>query len=431
MNDSLGTRKALTARERYGILAATAGAALESFDLSIYALLAVTLSTQFFPTGNPALSLVLAFASYGISFVVRPLGAAFLGSYADRRGRRAALSLALKLMGGASLVIALMPDFRAIGVAAPLGLVAARLIQGFSAGGENSTAVTFLAEHHPERRGEILSWIYAAAGLASLAAAGIVAGVYALFDTEQMRSWGWRVPFVIGTLIYPIAIYIRSKTEETPAFNRAEVLKSPLRAAIVQDFRHIVRAVLIVATGPVAFYMILFLPSYASTQLGLPNYAGLVGGVAGGLGMFLGAPFAGRACDRVGFFPLMTGAALSLAVLAWPAFSLLIAAPQIATLVVVDLLLGMISAAYFVPSYVFATGAFPASTRTTSVSLTFAVAQTAFGGFTPAIASALLAVSSSKTAPSLYMIGIAVMSLAALAALRAGLSKPVDSKVAA
>ena len=144
MSKSSIDRQPLTARERHGILAATAGAALESFDLSIYALLAVTLSTQFFPTGNPALSLVLAFGSYGVSFVVRPLGAAFLGSYADRHGRRAALALALKLMGGASLVIAAIPDFGTIGVLAPLGLLAARLVQGFSAGGENTTAVTFL-----------------------------------------------------------------------------------------------------------------------------------------------------------------------------------------------------------------------------------------------------------------------------------------------
>ena len=410
-------RQPLTSRERHGILAATAGAALESFDLSIYALLAVTLSTQFFPTGNPALSLVLAFGSYGVSFVVRPLGAAFLGSYADRHGRRAALALALKLMGGASLVIAAIPDFGTIGVLAPLGLLAARLVQGFSAGGENTTAVTFLAEHHPTRRGEILSWIYAAAGVASLTAAAVVATVYAVFDADQMRAWGWRVPFLMGTLIYPIAIYIRSKTEETPEFKTAEVLKSPLRTAISQDYGGILRAVFIVATGPVAFYMILFLPTYSTTELGLPNYAGLVGGVAGGLGMFIGAPIAGRACDRLGFFPLMTAAALLLAALAWPAFNLLIAVPHIATLIFVDFLLGMISAAYFVPSYVFGTGAFPASTRTTSVSLTYAISQTLFGGFTPAIASALLALLNFKTAPSLYVIGISLMSLAALATL--------------
>jgi len=414
LNTATATRKPLSARERHGVIAGAAGAALESFDLSIYALLALTLSTRFFPTNDPALSLVLTFGSYGVSFVVRPLGAAFLGSYADRHGRRAALALALKLMGGASLVIALIPDFATIGVFAPLGILAARLVQGFSAGGENSTAITFLAEHHPNRRGEILSWVYAAAGIASLCAAGVVGIVYAIFDTQQMQAWGWRIPFLVGTLIYPVAIFIRSKTDETPDFKKVAVLKSPLKVALKQDYGRIIRAVFIVATGPVAFYLILFLPTFSTTQLGLPPSAGLAGGVAGGLGMFVSAPYVGRVCDRLGFLPLMVSSALLLAVFAWPTFNLLIAAPHISTLLIVNFLLGVLSATYFVPSYVFGTGAFPAPTRTTSVALTYAVSQTAFGGFTPAIASTLLAVLHFKAAPSLYLIAVSLVSLAAL-----------------
>jgi MHS family proline/betaine transporter-like MFS transporter len=418
-------RVPLTSRERHGILAAVAGHSLESFDLSIYALLAVTLSTQFFPTGNPALSLVLAFGSYGVSFVVRPLGAAFLGSYADRHGRRAALSLALKLMGGASLAMAAMPDFAMIGVAAPLGLLAARLVQGFSAGGENSTAITFLAEHHPDRRGEILSWVYVAGGIATMSAAAVVAADYAIFDAEQMRAWGWRVPFILGTLIYPIAVYVRSKTEETPEFKKSEALKSPLRAALRQDYVSIVRSVFIMATGPVAFYMILFLPTFASTELGLPQYAGLVGSIAGGAGMFAGAPFAGRACDKLGFQPIMIGAALMLGALAWPAFNLLISAPSVATLILIDFSLGVISAAYFVPTYVYGTGAFPAATRTTSVALTYAISQTIFGGFTPAIASTLVAAFQVKAAPSIYLAAVTMISVLALVSLPRKLGEPV------
>ena len=211
------------------VVAASIGNALEWFDLVVYGFFAVVISKLFFPAGNETVSLLLTLGTFGVSFFMRPLGAIVLGAYADRAGRKAALTLSILLMMMGTLIIAVLPTYQSIGLAAPLILVVARLMQGFSAGGEFGSATAFLAEHVPGRRGYFASWQIASQGLTTLLAALFGAVLTSLLSPEQLNEWGWRMPFFFVLLIGPVAWYIRTKLDETPEFLAAEITQTPLR----------------------------------------------------------------------------------------------------------------------------------------------------------------------------------------------------------
>src|SRR3569833_1774608 len=186
------------------VIAASIGNALEWFDLVVYGFFAVVIAKLFFPAGNDTVSLLLTLGTFGVSCFMRPLGAIVIGAYADRAGRMAVFSLSILLMMGGTLIIAILPTYRSIGIAAPVILVIARLMQGFSAGGEFGSATAFLAEHVPGRRGFFASWQVASQGLTTLLAAGFGVALTGNLTPDQMASWGWRVPFFFGLLIGPV-----------------------------------------------------------------------------------------------------------------------------------------------------------------------------------------------------------------------------------
>src|SRR5215475_12014058 len=191
------------------VIAASIGNALEWFDFVVYGFFALTISKLFFPAGDQTLSLLLTFGTFGVTFFMRPLGAIVLGSYADRHGRKATLVLTIGLMMLGTAVIAVMPTYQTIGVLAPLLIVIARMIQGFSAGGEFGSATAFLAEQDPKRRGFFASWQLASQGLTTVLATGFGVVLSGLLAPPQLESWGWRTPFIFGLLIGPVAYYIR------------------------------------------------------------------------------------------------------------------------------------------------------------------------------------------------------------------------------
>ncbi|HAR14176.1 MAG TPA: MFS transporter, partial [Bradyrhizobium sp.] len=175
--------------------------ALEWYDIAVYAYFAVYLSKAFFPANDPTTSLLLTFGSFGLSFLIRPIGGVVLGAYADRHGRKASLMLSIVLMTFGTLVLALMPTFETIGILAPIAVMLARLVQGFSAGGEFGSSTALLVEHMPERRGFVASWQFASQGVSGLLGAGFGALLTSLMSPEDLQSWGWRLPFLFGVLI--------------------------------------------------------------------------------------------------------------------------------------------------------------------------------------------------------------------------------------
>src|SRR5581483_6764544 len=185
------------------VLATSIGNALEWFDLVVYGFFAVVIAKLFFPAGNETVSLLLSLGTFGVSFFMRPLGAIVIGAYADRAGRKAALTLSILLMMIGTAIIVVLPTYETIGIAAPLVLVLARLMQGFSAGGEFGSATAFLAEHVPNRRGFFASWQVASQGLTTVLAAVFGTVLTGALTHEQMLAWGWRVPFAFGLLLGP------------------------------------------------------------------------------------------------------------------------------------------------------------------------------------------------------------------------------------
>src|ERR1700675_4515673 len=185
------------------IVATSIGNALEWYDITIYGYFAVYVSKAFFPNSDPAISLLLTFGTFGLAFLIRPIGGVVLGSYADRYGRKASLMVSIVMMTIGTLAIAIMPTYETLGILAPIAVLTARLVQGFSAGGEFGSSTAFLVEHAPDRRGFIASWQFASQGLATLIASVFGVGLTSWMATAEMQSWGWRIPFLFGILIGP------------------------------------------------------------------------------------------------------------------------------------------------------------------------------------------------------------------------------------
>jgi MHS family proline/betaine transporter-like MFS transporter len=400
------------------VVAASIGNALEWFDLVVYGFFAVVIARLFFPTGNDTVSLLLTLGTFGVSFFMRPLGAIVIGAYADRAGRKAALTLSILLMMSGTLIIAILPTYQTIGLAAPLILVAARLMQGFSAGGEFGSATAFLAEHEPGRRGFFASWQVASQGLTTLLAAGFGVVLTGKLSAGQMAAWGWRVPFFFGLLIGPVAWYIRTRLDETPEFLAAETTTTPLRDTLASQKLRLLIAMGVVVLGTVSTYLVLFMPTYGIKQLGLAPSVAFAAIALTGLIQMVFAPLVGHLSDRHGRTRIMLTSAVLLFVLIYPAFVYLVAHPSFGTLIVVQIVLGFLMTGYFGALPGLLSEIFPVQTRTTGMSLSYNIAVTIFGGFGPFIITWLIGATGSKVAPSFYMMFAAVLSLIALIAAR-------------
>jgi len=282
------------------VISSSIGNALEWFDILIYGAFAVVIAKLFFPTDNETVSLLVTFATFGVSFFMRPLGAVILGAYSDRVGRKAALSLSILLMTIGTALIAFMPTYASIGLWAPAGIVLARLIQGFSAGGEFGSSTAFLVEHAPHRRGFFSSWQVASQGLSLLLAAAFGAGLNGWLTVEQLYDWGWRIPFLFGLLIGPAGFYIRRHLEESPEFAAAERTETPLRDMFTQQKERLLIGTGCVIMATVSVYLALYMPTYAIKQLGMPAWSSYAATLSSGLIMMLASPLVGKLSDQYG-----------------------------------------------------------------------------------------------------------------------------------
>ncbi|MPW15841.1 MFS transporter [Paraburkholderia sp. CNPSo 3157] len=400
------------------VIAASIGNALEWFDLVVYGFFAVVISKLFFPAGNDTVSLLLTLGTFGVSFFMRPLGAIVLGAYADKAGRKAALTLSIVLMMMGTLIIAVLPTWQSIGIAAPLILVVARLMQGFSAGGEFGSATAFLAEHVPGRRGYFASWQIASQGLTTLLAALFGVVLTGELSPEQLSAWGWRVPFFFGLLIGPVAWYIRTKLDETPEFLAAETTQTPIRDTFASQKARLFIGVGIVVLGTVSTYLVLFMPTYAIKQLGLAPSVAFAAISLVGVIQLVFSPIVGHLSDRYGRVRIMLVPAVLLFLLILPAFTYLVAHPTFGTLMLMQIVFGFLMTGYFGSLPGLLSEIFPVQTRTTGMSLAYNIAVTIFGGFGPFIIAWLIRATDSKVAPSFYLMFAAVVSVIALVAAR-------------
>ncbi|MFM0735771.1 MFS transporter [Paraburkholderia xenovorans] len=405
------------------VFSSSVGNALEWFDFLVYGYFATIIAKQFFPMQDEWLSTLLAIATFGISFLMRPLGAIVLGIYGDRKGRKAALTLAIALMMVGTFTMAVMPPYASIGIAAPVLILLARLVQGFAVGGEFGSATAFMVEHSASRRGYYASWQFASQGLAAITAAAFGSLLTAWMPPAELNSWGWRIPFVFGLLVGPIGYYIRSHLDETPEFlAMREEREAAAKLAGTRDVKepgasfsnqwvNLLLAVGIVAQSTVGVYVLqLYMPLYAVKQLHMAAAASFGVVVLNGGLQFLLSPVMGALSDRIGRIRIMLTTSILMGALIYPMFAWLQSHPTIGWLLLLQAVAGIFKAAYSGPMPALMSEIFPAQVRSTGLSIGYSIGVTIFGGFAPTIVETFIHLTGDKLAPSYYVLIAAVLS---------------------
>lgn len=399
------------------VIASSIGNALEWFDLIVYGFFAMTISKLFFPTADETVSLLLALGTFAVSYLIRPLGAIVLGSYADRVGRKAAMLVSIWLMMLGTLLIAIMPTYATIGILAPIGIFAARLIQGFSAGGEFGSATALLVEHAPERKGLISSFMFASQGISGLLASGFGLLLSSTLTVDQLESWGWRIPFLFGLLIGPVGLYIRRHIEEAGEFKQSEAEHAPAGTLFKQHKYRMLLAIGALVLSTSVSYVIIYMPTYAVKQLGLTATIGFTGTLLSGLVLTVLTPFIGHLSDVFGRTRIMFWAALVFIASIYPAFSWLAAQPTLMALLAVLFWMSILKAVYFGGLPALMAELFPTRVRATGMALSYNIGTTIFGSFTPFFVAWLIGASGNKLAPSFYLLVTGLLSLITIVAI--------------
>ncbi|HGM7740943.1 TPA: MFS transporter [Serratia marcescens] len=405
------------------IFAASFGNALEFFDFGIYNFFVIYISVLFFPpSSDPHLALLLAFATFGVSFFMRPLGGILIGAYADRCGRKPAMILTISLMSLGTAMIGFAPTYASAGYWGTVTLVAARLIQGVAAGGEVGASMSLLVESAPpNRRGFYSSWSLATQGIAT-----VVGGVTALAlsaalpvlsgEPNAMAEWGWRIPFFIGVALAPLGCWLRLGLEsDRPPVSRAHEPPAQLR----RHSRAVVLGVMLTIGATVATYISMYyLGTYAVKYLGMPQAYGYAAMLLAGLVTFGGSLLVGHWCDRYGRLPLIRGSRIAILIVALPAFWWLSAAPHPAVLLLIVAVLVGLTTLGSVPTMLMISELFPQRIRALGFALVYSLGVAIFGGFAQYIASQSIALSGSLLAPAVYLMLATLASLAVLPLLR-------------
>lgn len=394
------------------VAATVAGNALEFFDFTTYAFFAVYIGQTFFPADEPLVTVMLSVAVFGVGFITRPLGGLLIGAFADRVGRKPAMLLTIALITVGTIGMAVTPSYASIGLAAPIIVIVCRLVQGLALGGEVGPSTAYLIEIAPQdRRGLYGSWQLASQGLASLAA-GIVGIVLTLaLSKEQMLAWGWRIPFMLGLALIPIAIYLRRhmpESHEQPTHGQA--LKNPL-TEIRHHLRPIVLALMTILGGTISTYAAIYMTTYAMTTLKLSATIGMSATIVFGLATWAGALLGGWLSDLYGRKPVMLWSRVALFVLVYPAYMLLIEHTSLVTLALATTVLALLTGIGGAAGIVAIPELFPGHVRALGLSIAYAFGVALFGGTAQLVIAWLLKVTGNPAAPALYVLPTSLIAI--------------------
>jgi len=389
------------------VLRVTSGNFLEMFDFFLFGFYATYISKAFFPGDNEVTKLLLTFMTFGAGFLMRPLGAIVLGAYIDRIGRRRGLLLTLGIMAMGTVLIAAVPGYATIGLLAPLLVLVGRLLQGFSAGVELGGVSVYLSEMAtPGNKGFYVAWQSGSQQVAIMVAAVIGYALNQTLSAAEIGSWGWRIPFVIGCLIVPFLFYIRSSLQETEEFlarphrpGMKEVMHS-----LAVNWRIVGLGMLMVAMTTISFYFItVYTPTFGKDVLHLTATDSLVVTFCVAVSNFFWLPVMGALSDRIGRKPLLLLFSGLTLVTAYPALAWLVQDITFPHMLIVLLWLSFLYGSYNGAMVVALTEVVPVAVRTAGFSLAYSLATAVFGGFTAAIATALIEWTGNKAAPGLWM----------------------------
>ena len=394
----------------------TGGNFLEMFDFFLFGFYATQISHAFFPSGNETTSLLQTFMTFGAGFLMRPLGAFFLGAYIDRIGRRKGLIVTLAIMAMGTVLIAFVPGYQTIGFAAPLLVLIGRLLQGFSAGVELGGVSVYLAEMStPGNKGFFVSWQSASQQVAIVVSALIGYVLSTAFLPETIADWAWRIPFFIGCMIVPLLFFLRRSLEETAAFE-ARMTRPNLpqvAASLVENWVVVLLGVMLVLMTTVSFYLItVYTPTFGKTVLKLSETDSLVVALCVGISNFIWLPIMGALSDRIGRFPILAIFSGLMLLTAYPALHWLVGQPSFGRMLEVELWFSFLYGSYNGAMVVALTEIVPAHVRTSGFSLAYSLATTV-GGFSLAISTSLIAALDDKAAPGIWLSLAAASSLIA------------------
>jgi MFS family permease len=377
------------------------------YDFMVFGYYAAAIGRAFFPNGSPFVSLMLSLMTFGAGFLMRPLGAIVLGAYTDLHGRRAGLILTLSLMSIGIVSIAFTPGYATIGILAPILILTGRLLQGFSAGMELGGVSVYLSEiATPGHKGFYVSWQSASQQVAVMVAASVGVVLTSVLPSEKMAQWGWRVPLLIGCVILPFLFRLRRSLQETAEFtarkNRPN-LKEVLRS-LTHSWKVVLVGTMMATMTTVSFYMITaYTPTFGNSVLKLAILDSLIVTLCVGASNLFWLPVMGALSDRVGRRPLLVICTTLMLATAYPVMLWLVREPSFAKLLAVELWFSFIYGSYNGAMVVFLTEIMPVSVRTTGFALAYSMATAIFGGFTPAISTYSIHVTSNPAIPGLWL----------------------------
>jgi len=407
----------------FRIVQVASGNFLEMYDFMVFGYYAAAIGKTFFPNTSDFASLMAALMTFGMGYLMRPLGAIVLGAYIDRHGRRRGLILTLTFMAIGMLMVACTPGYEYLGFFAPLIVFLGRILQGFSAGVELGGVSVYLAEIAPPGwKGFFVSWQSASLQCAVIAA-GLIGWVMGMNLTPaQMSDWGWRIPLLAGCLIVPVLIRLRKTLRETEEFAERTKKRQPstkeLLASIANNWQIVLMGMLIVSLSNACFYMITaYTPTFGQRELHLSATDSLLVTLCIGISNFLFVPVGGVLSDKFGRRPVMIISALVLLATAYPVLSWLVAAPSLGNMLAAEFWLSVVYAQYNGSMIVYLTEIMPVEVRTSGFSLAYGLSQSVFGGFTPAICTFLIQESGNKAMPGAWISFAAICALLSIMAL--------------
>jgi metabolite-proton symporter len=416
------------------IVASLVGTSLEWYDFFLYgSAAALVFGKLFFPTFAPTTATLLAFTTYAVGFVARPLGGIIFGHFGDRAGRKTVLVVTLMLMGVATALIGVLPTYSAIGAGAPILLVALRFLQGVGLGGEWGGAVLMSIEHaNPDRRGFTASWPQVGVPAGNLLAAGVLWAMSAVLPDQAFLAWGWRVPFLLSAILVLVGLWIRLSISESPLFASVAKTGDKVRLPLIEVLRRHPRG-LLVAMGArigtdVAFYtFVVYVLTYVTGTVKLPREAGLAAVLIGSACQLVLIPMFGALSDKVGRRPVYLAGAIAAAVWAFAFFPLLGTGsrPLIILAVAVALLT---HAAMYGPQAAFIAELFATELRYSGASMGYQVAGIFGGALAPIVAIKLVAWTHNATSVSWYVAAMLAITVVALLAAPETAKAPLDQR---
>ncbi|WP_370388546.1 MFS transporter [Snodgrassella alvi] len=396
------------------IAAAVAGNALEFYDFIIYSFFSVYIAKSFFPNDDKFISLLTAVAVYGVGFFTRPLGGLLIGTYADKKGRRAAMILTVTLITIGTLGLAATPSYESIGIAAPIIVLLARLVQGLALGGEVGPASSMLIESAPpNQRAFYASWQMASQGIA-VAVGGVVGYVVsATLSSEQLASWGWRIPFLVSLALIPIAVYIRRALPETleePAYHSDSQI---IKIIFTRYRKEVILGILALMSTAITAQVGNYMTTFAINTLELNPAVAQISTVLGGIMMFLFSLLAGFLADKYGRKSIMLWPRVALMLLIVPMFYMLVKTESVAMLLLVTMTVTLLTGMSGASSLVAIPEMMPIALRATGVSLIYAIGVTLFGGTAQFVLTWLIE-HFGAVSPAYYVVVTSVFSIIAM-----------------